>query len=46
VLQDLANKHNPFIWAAQSLLYEAMGNAGMAGFSQEQLDQIMGCQGH
>lgn len=42
----LAAKHNPFIWAAQSVLYEAMGNAALAGFSPADMVQTMGCDNH
>lgn len=42
----LAAKHNPFIWAAHSVLYEAMGNAALAGFSPADLAKTMGCANH
>lgn len=41
VLEELDRKHNPFLWAAQSVLYEAMGNAAMAGFSEADLCKVM-----
>lgn len=44
--ERLAAKHNPFIWAAQSVLYEAMGNAALAGFSPAEMVQTMGCRNH
>lgn len=44
--EQVGLKHNPFIWAAQSVLYEAMGNAALAGFSPAQLGQVMGCRNH
>jgi len=42
----LAAKHNPFLWTAQSVLYEAMGKAAFAGFSPADLVQTMGCDQH
>lgn len=42
----LAAKHNPFIWSAQSVLYEAMGAAGFAGFSPAEMVKTMGCSQH
>jgi hypothetical protein len=41
VFRDLDAKHNPFIWAAQSVLYEAMGNAALAGFTEDDLCKVM-----
>jgi hypothetical protein len=41
VLLELDQKHNPFIWAAQSVLYEAMGNAALAGFTEDDLCKVM-----
>jgi len=46
VMTSLANKHNPFIYAAQSVLYEAMSNAAMAGFTRAQMEQVMECDEH
>jgi hypothetical protein len=43
---ELAQKHNPFIYMAQSVLYEALGNAAMAGFSRDQMYEVMDCDGH
>lgn len=43
---ELAAKHNPFIWAANSVLYEAMGNAALAGFEPRDLAKAMGCANH
>jgi hypothetical protein len=42
----LAAKHNPFLHTAQSVLYEAMGKAGFAGFSPADIAQTMGCSNH
>jgi hypothetical protein len=42
----IAQKHNPFIYAAQSVLYEAMGNASLAGFSSEEMQRVMDCDYH
>lgn len=44
--KELAAKHNPFIWAAHSVLYEAMGNAALAGFEPRDLARTMGCADH
>lgn len=44
--KELEDKHNPFIWTAQSVLYEAMGKAGLAGFSHEDMAKVMGCRSH
>lgn len=44
--ERLSAKHNPFIWSAQSVLYEAMANATFAGFSPDDLVQTMGCRNH
>jgi hypothetical protein len=44
--ERLAAKHNAFIWTAQSVLYEAMGNAALAGFSPAEMVQTMGCSDH
>lgn len=44
--KELAAKHNPFLWAAQSVLYEAMGNAALAGFEPKDLARTMGCANH
>jgi len=44
--ERLAAKHNAFIWAAQSVLYEAMGNAALAGFSPAEMVQTMNCSDH
>jgi hypothetical protein len=45
-MKDIEMKHNPFIFAAESVVYEAMGNAAMNGFSREEMYQAMGCAGH
>lgn len=42
----LAAKHLPFLHTAQSVLYEAMGKAGFAGFSPADIVQTMGCDQH
>ena len=39
-------KHSPFLYAAQSVLYEAMRNAALQGFDTDELNQAMGCAGH
>lgn len=39
-------KHTPYIYAARSVLYEALGNAALAGFDTEELLQTMGCGTH
>ena len=39
-------KHTPFIYAAQSVLYEALGNAALNGFDTDELRQLMGCGTH
>lgn len=39
-------RHNPFIWTAQSVLYEAMSNAALCGFSRAETEEIMGCDHH
>ena len=39
-------KHSPFIYAAQSVLYEAMRNASLNGFDADQMQVVMGCSGH
>lgn len=39
-------RHNPFIWTAQSVLYEAMSNAALCGFSRAETEEVMGCQQH
>ena len=39
-------KHAPFLYTAQSVLYEAMSEAALAGFDAEEQAQIMGCVGH
>jgi hypothetical protein len=44
--RQLAQKHNPFLWTAQSVLYEAMGKAAFAGFSPADMAQTMGCSDH
>lgn len=45
-MDRIERKHNPFIFAAQSVLYEAMGNAALNGFSEPEMQQAMGCAGH
>ena len=45
-IAEVDAKHAPFIYAAQSVLYEAMGNAAMAGFSRDQMVAVMDCAGH
>lgn len=45
-MDEIDQKHSPFIYAAQSVLYEAMGNAAMAGFTKEQMVDVMACEGH
>jgi len=45
-MKDIEMKHNPFIFAAESVVYEAMGNAALNGFSREEMYQAMGCAGH
>jgi hypothetical protein len=45
-MEELDKKHSPFIYAAQSVLYEAMGNAAMAGFSHAEMTDVMDCEGH
>lgn len=39
-------KHSPFIYAAQSVLYEALRNASLNGFDTDELQQAMGCDHH
>lgn len=39
-------KHAPFLYTAQSVLYEAMSEAAIAGFDAEEQAQIMGCAMH
>lgn len=39
-------KHSPFIYAAQSVLYESMRNASLNGFDTEQMQVVMGCGAH
>ena len=46
VIDATDQKHSPFIYAAQSVLYEAMGNAAMAGFTREQMIAVMDCPSH
>lgn len=46
VLRAVDLKHSPFIYAAQSVLYEAMQNASLQGFDTEELHQAMGCGSH
>jgi hypothetical protein len=45
-MDEIDQKHSPFMYAAQSVLYEAMGNAAMAGFTKEQMVDVMACEGH
>jgi hypothetical protein len=45
-MDRIERKHNPFIFTAQSVLYEAMANAAMSGFSETEMQQAMGCAGH
>lgn len=45
-MERIERKHNPFIFAAQSVLYEAMGNAALNGFSEPEMQQAMGCGSH
>lgn len=42
----IANDFNPIIFASQSVLYEAMGKAAAAGFTYDQLREVMDCDGH
>lgn len=42
----IAQKHNAFIYASQSVLYEAMGNASLAGFTSEEMQRVMDCDFH
>lgn len=44
--KELAVKFNPSIFAAQSVLYEAMGQASSAGFTYEQMVEVMECDQH
>lgn len=43
---DVEMRHNPFIFAAQSVFYEAMGNAALAGFTREELESVIDCGMH
>lgn len=45
-LRAVELKHTPFIYAAQSVMYEALGNAALAGFDTDELQQTMGCSIH
>lgn len=45
-IKAVEQKHAPFIYAAQSVLYEAMRNAALQGFDTAELEQAMGCAGH
>lgn len=42
-MDRIERKHNPFIYAAQSVLYEAMSNAALNGFSELEIQTAMGC---
>jgi hypothetical protein len=39
-------QHNPIFYEAQSVLYEAMGKASRAGFSDSEMAQAMQCGSH
>jgi hypothetical protein len=45
-IKAVEQKHAPFLYAAQSVLYEAMRNASLQGFDTEELQQAMGCSSH
>lgn len=45
-IKAVEQRHAPFIYAAQSVLYEAMRNAALQGFDTEELHQAMGCTSH
>jgi hypothetical protein len=45
-LQEVELRHNPFIWTAQSVLYEALANASLCGFTREETEEIMDCDRH
>lgn len=42
----IAQDFNPIIFAAQSVLYEKMGQAANVGFTYNQLREVMDCDGH
>lgn len=44
--ERIAKEFNPIVFASQSVLYEAMGNAANAGFSYAQLREVMDCDMH
>lgn len=43
---EINAKYNPVTFAAQSVLYEAMGKASEAGFTYQQLCDTMHCDDH
>ena len=45
-MDRIERKHNPFIFTAQSVLYEAMANSAHSGCSEDEMRQVMGCAGH
>lgn len=44
--RKITEQFNPIYYAAQSVLYEAMGKATQDGFTHRQLCDVMGCDGH
>jgi hypothetical protein len=42
----VTEQYNPLFYEAQSVLYEAMGKASKAGFSDAQMAQTMQCGVH
>jgi hypothetical protein len=39
-------KYSPISFLATSVLYEAMGRAAEAGFTRQQMHEVMDCDGH
>lgn len=44
--RQVVAKHNPFLWTAESVLYEAMAKAAFAGFTNEEMSKAIGCSAH